>query len=99
MKSKLYFLLIFTFSTIVLNAQISFEKGYYITNAKEKVECLIKNYDWKNNPVEIEYKLTNSTLVQKIAITNMEEFSIYDKSKYIRRTVSQFSTVCSRLSF
>ena len=42
-------------------AQISFEKGYFINNANQKTNCLIKNQDWKDNPTEFEYKLDENS--------------------------------------
>ncbi|GAA4892862.1 hypothetical protein GCM10023311_16600 [Flaviramulus aquimarinus] len=68
-------------------SQVSFEKGYYINNAGKKVNCLIKNLDWKNNPTDFEYKLTENSEPVTTTITNIKEFSILGKSKYIRHHV------------
>lgn len=57
-------------------SQIAFETGYYINNNGEKVNGLIKNYDWKNNPSTIEFKLNNDSDIQKINQTNFKEFSV-----------------------
>ena len=38
-------------------SQIKFENGYFINNSDEKIECLIKNKDWDDNPVKFNYKL------------------------------------------
>jgi hypothetical protein len=46
MKKQLLLLLCLVF-TANAYTQIVFEKGYYINNANEKVECLIKNIDWR----------------------------------------------------
>ena len=46
------FLFYLTFSY----SQITFEKGYFISNDGIKTECFIKNLDWRNNPTEFEYK-------------------------------------------
>ena len=67
--------------------QIIFEKGYFIDNNDLKTECLIKNNDWKNNPVKFEYKLNDSNIVQKADINAIKEFGIYDFSKFIRINV------------
>jgi|SRR5690554_314776 len=69
-------------------SQISFEKGYYINNANQKTECLIKNVDWKNNPTEFEYRLSESSEANKATISSVQEFGVYNISKYIRRTVN-----------
>lgn len=68
-------------------AQIKFEEGYLIDNSGIKKEVLIKNVDWKNNPVDFEYKSDNSSEIQKESIKNIREFSINGGRKYIRATV------------
>ncbi|PKP36594.1 MAG: tRNA modification GTPase [Bacteroidetes bacterium HGW-Bacteroidetes-15] len=68
-------------------SQIIFEKGYFITDSNKKVDCLIKNVDWKNNPIEFEYKLAEDSLENKANINNVKEFGVYNQSKYIRTTV------------
>ena len=80
----LFFGLILTSTCI---AQITFDKGYYIDNSDNKVECLIKNMDWRNNPISIEYKLSESSESFKVDISSVKEYGIYNISKYIRRTV------------
>jgi hypothetical protein len=68
--------------------QIIFEKGYFINNSNEKIKCLIKNNDWKNNPVEFKYQLTDSSEIKTANIKMVKEFSIDNTSKYYRRTIS-----------
>lgn len=65
-------------------SQISFEKGYYINNSDQKIECLIRNMDWKNNPTEFECKLAENTEQKVLHIKSVKEFGIYNVSKYIR---------------
>ncbi|OYX24214.1 MAG: tRNA modification GTPase [Flavobacteriales bacterium 32-35-8] len=86
MKNQLLFLLI-TILSINCYSQISFEKGYYIDNNDRKIDCFIKNIDWRNNPTEFEYKLSENTEPIKTAISFVKEFGINNISKYIRRTV------------
>ncbi|MBD0850879.1 porin family protein [Maribacter arenosus] len=86
MKNQLIILL-----TIVLSlnsySQISYEKGYFIDNANQKINCLIKNSDWKNNPTEFEYKLSEKSDSKNATIRSIKEFGIDNNSKYIRSTV------------
>jgi len=42
-------------------AQMEYEKGYLITNDLQRKNCLIKNEEWKDNPVEFSYKLTDNS--------------------------------------
>lgn len=64
--------------------QISFEKGYFIDNNNQRVECLIKNMDWKNNPAEFEYKFTPEGKPFKGNLSTAKEFGITGFSKYKR---------------
>lgn len=85
MKKKI---LLFTiFLTLNCYSQISFEKGYFITNSGKKTECLIRNIDWKNNPVAFEYKIAEDSKIETATIDLVKEFEIYNISKYIRETV------------
>ncbi|MHB1146845.1 MAG: outer membrane beta-barrel protein [Lutibacter sp.] len=86
MKKQLLFILTTIFA-INSYSQISFEKGYYINNSNEKIDCLIKNIDWKNNPTNFEYKLSEKGQAENINIKSVKEFGIYNISKYIRETV------------
>ncbi|OAB25667.1 hypothetical protein SAMN05444395_10862 [Flavobacterium fryxellicola] len=86
MKKKLLLLLIIILS-FDASAQISFEKGYFITNAGEKIDCLIKNIDWRNNPMDFEYQLVQNGTLMNENIKSVKEFGIYNNSKYIRSTV------------
>lgn len=83
--SKLFFLI--TFFTLSVNAQISFEKGYYIDNLDNKISCFIKNIDWKNNPTEFEYKLLENSEIKLIKIKYVKEFRVLSGLKYIRSAV------------
>lgn len=68
-------------------AQINFEKGYYINNQGEKIDCLIKNMDWKNNPVEIKFKLTENSDVKTLSVKSFKSFKIEKKIKFERHKV------------
>jgi len=83
MKSKLLLFIIF-FISITTNAQIIFEKGYYINNNNQKTECLIKNLDWRKNPTDFKYKLSQNDLAKVATISSVKEFGVYNYSKYIR---------------
>ncbi|MCS3868760.1 hypothetical protein J3D55_001676 [Chryseobacterium ginsenosidimutans] len=74
-------------SVCLFNAQIKFEKGYFIDNSGQRSDVLIKNLDWKNNPTEFEYKTESSSDIKKENIKNIQEFGVDQESKYIRKTV------------
>lgn len=79
--------LVITILSLNCYAQISFEKGYYINNADQRVDCQIKNIDWKNNPTTFEYKLSEDTAPKTATIKSVKEFGIYNISKYKRYRV------------
>lgn len=86
MKEKLLLIFVLIISTNSY-CQIVFENGYYITNSNQKIECLIKNNDWSNNPTDFEYKISENEDSKKINIKSVKEFGVYSISKYIRETV------------
>ena len=86
MKMQLLFLLL-TVLSINCYSQINFEKGHYINNENQKVQCFIKNVDWRNNPKEIYYKLSEDSETKILTIKSVKEFEIYNISKYVSSIV------------
>jgi len=84
---KLTLVLIFVIITVTCYAQISYEKGYYVDDSDQKVDCLIKNTDWRNNPTEFKYKLSENSDVVSTSIKAVKEFGIYNVSKYLKSKV------------
>jgi hypothetical protein len=74
-------------TTIQSFSQIVFEKGYFVDDSNKKIECLIKNIDWKNNPTKFEYMLSQNAIVKIASIDSIKEFGIVNVSKYIRSIV------------
>lgn len=86
MKTK--FCVLFFIISIKSFAQVQFEKGYFINNSNQKIECLIKNQDWLQNPLKFEYKLDNDSKILFGDISSVKEFEIYNWSKFIKATVN-----------
>lgn len=86
MKKQLFFILIL-FWSIDGYSQIKFESGYFVNIDGNKVNCFIKNMDWKNNPIEFSYKLSENSEVKTADIKSVLEFGISDFIKYKRFTV------------
>jgi hypothetical protein len=86
MKTSLFFglCLILSFG---LSAQIKFEAGYILTDKNERIECLIKNMDWRNSPNEIIYKFSDDKEELKLITSQINEFGIYGNVKYKKFTV------------
>ncbi|MFD1095579.1 tRNA modification GTPase [Salegentibacter chungangensis] len=87
MKKQLLILLL-TILSINTYSQISFEKGYFINNSNQRTECQIKNEDWRNNPTEFEYRLSENSKPEKARINSVKEFGIYNTSKYFKHRLS-----------
>jgi len=83
-NTTLLFLFVFSIKGF---SQIKFEKGYFINNQGEQINCLIKNVDWKNNPIDFEYKLTENSEIKKEAIKTVAEFGVDGISKYVKTNV------------
>lgn len=95
----LIILLTITITIVELNAQTKFDRGYYITNSNQKVECFIKNLEWKNNPSNFKYKILE-TQDEKVAnVSDVREFGIEGSFKYIVGIVEidQSSDITSEL--
>ncbi|WP_417619381.1 hypothetical protein [Oceanihabitans sediminis] len=73
MKKNLLFILIVILSANCYS-QIIYENGYYIDNSGNKVDCLIKNVDWKDNPTSFEYKLTENSDKNIATLNTVKEF-------------------------
>jgi hypothetical protein len=83
-------MLIFTISSMAFiqcYSQIVFESGYFISESGQRVDCFIKNSDWKNNPTGFDYRLSENSEILQQDIKNVKEFGIKDISKYIRSLV------------
>ncbi|WP_374174162.1 hypothetical protein [Flavobacterium tructae] len=79
----------FLLACSLLNAQISFEKGYFISNNGTRTECFIKNIDWNYNPTDFRYKINNEESETKTeTITNVQEFGIENSATYKRAKVN-----------
>ncbi len=65
-------------------SQTAFKKGYIINNSSKKIECLIKDLDWRNNPTKFEYKLNEDANVKIGTLATVKEFVIAEETKYVR---------------
>lgn len=83
-------ILLFAFTLILsINSysQIVFENGYFIDANDQKINCLIENLDWKNNPSSFNYKLSDEENVKTIDIKSVKEFMVKGQSKFIKALV------------
>lgn len=85
MRTKILFCLLFI-NFYYIHSQTTFKSGYFITNDNEKVECLIKDIDWKNSPENFEYKLSETSEVKENNALSVSEFRLGETIKFIRYT-------------
>lgn len=84
MKTKfLYLLFVSSFSM----AQTHFLKGYYIDTREVKIDCFIKNYNWKNNPTSFDVKISLDGPAKNITLNELNEIAIDNEVKFIKSTV------------
>jgi len=74
--------------SISVYGQTKFQKGYFINNNQETVNCFIRNNDWNSSPKSIRYKLTEDGEVQTAKIETINSFTIEGICKYIKSEVS-----------
>lgn len=83
MKKLLLIALLLCYS--FTNAQITFEKGYFISNDGNRTECYVKNLDWKNTPTDFKYKTQLSdSEIKTESIATTQEFGIDNETTYKR---------------
>jgi len=82
---KLKILFLFLFTNFLL-AQVAFQPGYYVDKEGLKHEGLIKNYQWKNNPKEIEFRESENSAVKTIKGSDILEFFV-DNQKFLGANV------------
>lgn len=83
---RLLCFLVFSLCSVSFS-QNKFEAGYYIDNNGNKVEGLIRDMDWKNNPVRFAFKNSEEGEVRDIVLGDAKEFYINEKAKYLREKV------------
>jgi hypothetical protein len=84
---KIAMLCLFVLIGVNVFAQNKFEKGYFINNDGEKIECFIQNDDWRSNPTYFKYKNNLDSKILTTNSTNVKEFKIGNATKYKRFTV------------
>ena len=68
-------------------AQVQFQKGYYINEEQVMITGLIKNLDWKYNPTSFEFKKSEEAPVVTLSLEKVHEFGIDTNLRYKRYSV------------
>ncbi len=87
MKLKLLVITILL-SGLNVFSQTNFVTGYIIKTNGTKVDCLIKNEDWKGSPETFDYKLEENGEIKTGTLKNVIEFGAPQSFKYVKATVA-----------
>lgn len=83
MKYALSFTFAFLLSFLTIG-QNSFEPGYYIDNDGKRIDCLVENIEWLDNPSKFRIKASENSDVQTKSIDEVAEFGYGQFTKYRR---------------
>ncbi len=78
--STLLFLL--SFSSM---AQSQFKQGYIVQNNGDKLECMILEESWKQNPTSFSYKLNENSEVQIGTLSDIQSFGVGNLFKFVKK--------------
>jgi len=84
---KILFIIILVNLCLSSYSQSEFVKGYFINNDRDTINCLIKDLDWKNNPKEFKYKISEKSIIETANIKDITEFRAQNSWKYKRFTI------------
>jgi hypothetical protein len=64
------------------HTQTTFKPGYYITTNQDTIQGLIKDYDWRGNPDQINFKASKNGAERTLLAKDILLFEILDSSRY-----------------
>ncbi|MGQ0740049.1 MAG: hypothetical protein ACT4OJ_13440 [Bacteroidota bacterium] len=85
---RIPFFLMFVAVSVHAFSQAKYESGYFIKENNEKINCLIRNDDWANNPVKFQYRMSADSRPLTAEISDIKEFGIGNYIKFKKFTVS-----------
>ncbi len=71
----------------IATAQVDFEPGYFIDTEANRVDCLVRNLDWRNTPSTFKYKLPGTDGVLERGLDETVEFGVDGQRRFIRREI------------
>lgn len=82
LMKKYLFAVLFYVTTISLHAQLAYVEGFYLNKEGQKINCLIKNLDWDNNPDQIQIKINQKDPAQTLTLEAFQAFEIPNVVRY-----------------
>lgn len=79
---RFLFTLVFVILTMRAIGQISFEPGYFVDVSGRRVECLIRNEKWKNNPYRVQFKRGETEHIETASPKTWKQFGFSDGTVY-----------------
>ena len=76
-------LILFFLFSLNIYSQSKFEPGYLVFNDGLKTEVLILNMDWRTNPREIQYRISENSELETASLQTVQEFHV-GNSKFVR---------------
>ncbi|SMG27734.1 Outer membrane protein beta-barrel domain-containing protein [Marivirga sericea] len=71
------------------NAQIEFEKGFYIDQFADTIVCYVKNFGWSSTPDNFTVKSLDNQTVYSIDADEIKSIQIGDRIKFVNRIVQE----------
>jgi hypothetical protein len=98
---KVLLIFLFVIFNFGLYGQIKFEPGYFIDSDNQRVECFIKNNDWKDNPQSFIYKLTLNGEKKEASVKQAIEFGVTGESIFVAALVNidRSSNILNSMSY
>ncbi|OHX67441.1 outer membrane beta-barrel protein [Flammeovirga pacifica] len=88
MYSKLFLLLLSSLFLSNAYSQNTFQRGHYVNQNSDTIQCFIKNLDWRLEPQKILIKASESQNDSKVLLKNeIKSFEIYGEVKYVKAVV------------
>ncbi|WP_162558726.1 hypothetical protein [Robertkochia solimangrovi] len=85
---RIFWCLALFFTTLLSFGQTQFEKGYFILNNGDSLNCYIKNTDWKYNPDKFKYKFSADDEIRTHGLEDISAFGVEKKFRYEKHLVS-----------
>jgi len=81
--------MLFLANAIAVEAQLSFQSGYFIKHDGQRTECQIRirNFDWKDNPQSFEYRINETATAVEADLESIMELGLEGGAVFRRHEV------------
>jgi hypothetical protein len=89
LKRLIAYLIISLFPILCLKAQIEFQRGYYVDNHNDTIQCEIKNKGWSFIPESFTIRNIDNSETYKILTEEIKLLKISNKVKFVKILVQE----------